>query len=131
VYRFAGWERLQGMDEAGVEKALLSLTTFGIQAITDRVEAQNTARTVNDFLAERVRAHPNRYVGMASLALHDADQAAHELERCVTKLGFRGGMVNGFSQIDAADNLLYLDDERMTSLGFCPGDGDTCASHCL
>jgi predicted TIM-barrel fold metal-dependent hydrolase len=108
--------RLEAMDEAGVEKVLLSLTTFGIQAITDRVEAQNAAGTVNDFLAERVRAHPNRYVGMASLALHDADQAARELERCVTKLGFKGVMVNGYSQIDTPDNLLYLDDARVTPL---------------
>jgi len=30
--------RLQAMDEAGVEMVLLSLTTFGIQAIADRVE---------------------------------------------------------------------------------------------
>jgi|HubBroStandDraft_2_1064218.scaffolds.fasta_scaffold133225_1 predicted TIM-barrel fold metal-dependent hydrolase len=108
--------RLQAMDDAGVEKVLLSLTLFGIQAITDRVEAQNTARTVNDYLAEHVRAHPNRYIGMASLALHDADQAARELERCVTKLGFKGVMVNGYSQIGRPDNLLYLDDERMTPL---------------
>jgi predicted TIM-barrel fold metal-dependent hydrolase len=108
--------RLEAMDEAGVEKVLLSLTTFGIQAITDRGQAQNTARTVNDYVAERVRAHPDRYIGMASLALHDADQAARELERCVTKLGFKGVMVNGYSQIDSPDNLLYLDDVRMTPL---------------
>ncbi len=108
--------RLRAMDEAGVEKVLLSLTTFGIQAITDRVEAQNAARTVNDFLAERVHAHSSRYVGMASLALHDADQAARELERCVTKLGFKGVMVSGYSQIGTPDNLLYLDDARMTPL---------------
>jgi predicted TIM-barrel fold metal-dependent hydrolase len=108
--------RLQAMDDAGVEKVLLSLTTFGIQAITDRVKARETARTVNDFLAEQVRAHPSRYVGMASLALHDPDQAARELERCVTKLGFKGVMVNGYSQIDTADNLLYLDDARLTPL---------------
>ena len=108
--------RLQAMDEAGVDKVLLSLTTFGIQAITDRGEAQETARTVNDYLAERVRKHPTRYVGMASLALHDADQAARELERCVTKLGFKGVMVNGYSQVDTPDNLLYLDDKRMTPL---------------
>jgi predicted TIM-barrel fold metal-dependent hydrolase len=104
------------MDDAGVEKVLLSLTTFGIQAIADRTTAQSTARTVNEFLAERVGAHPNRYVGMASLALHDASEAARELERCVTKLGFKGVMVNGYSQIDTEDNLLYLDDERMTPL---------------
>jgi uncharacterized protein len=106
--------RLEAMDEAGVETVLLSLTTFGIQAIADRAEAQTAARTVNDYLAEHVRAHPNRYVGMASLALHNADQAAREPECCVTKLGFKGVMVNGYSQIDTADNLLYLDDERMT-----------------
>ena len=108
--------RLQAMDEAGVEKVLLSLTTFGIQAILDRAEAQSAARTVNDYLAERVRAHPDRYVGMASLAFHDADQAARELERCVTKLGFKGVMVNGYTQVDKPDNLIYLDDVRLTPL---------------
>jgi len=106
--------RLQAMDEAGVEKVLLSLTLFGIQAITDRAQAQSAATTVNDYLAEQVRAHPGRYFGMASLALHDADQAARELERCITKLGFKGVMVNGYSQIDTPDNLLYLDDDRVT-----------------
>jgi 2,3-dihydroxybenzoate decarboxylase len=108
--------RLQAMDEANVEKVLLSLTTFGIQAIADRREAQSTARTVNDYLAERVRAHPDRYAGMASLALHDPDEAVRELERCVAKLGFKGVMVNGYSQVDTDSNLLYLDDARLTPL---------------
>jgi hypothetical protein len=84
------------------------------QGILDQVEAQNTARTVNDFLAEQVRAHPTRYIGMATLALQDPDQAARELERCVTKLGFKGVMVNGYTQVESPDNLVYLDDERMT-----------------
>jgi 2,3-dihydroxybenzoate decarboxylase len=108
--------RLQAMDEANVEKALLSLTVFGIQAIVNRNEAQSAARKVNDYLAEHCRAHPDRYAGMASLALHDAGEAARELERCVTKLGFKGVMVNGFSQVETEDNLIYLDDERMTPL---------------
>ena len=108
--------RLQAMDEANVEKALLSLTTFGIQAIVNRDEAQTAARTVNDYLAEHCRAHPDRYAGMASLALHDAHEAARELERCISKLGFKGVMVNGFSQVDSEDNLVYLDDDRMTPL---------------
>src|SRR5258708_36884937 len=102
--------RLQAMDEAGVDKVVLSLTTWGIQAITDRGQAQSTARTVNDYLAERVRAHPDRYAGMASLALHDADEAARDLERCAATLGFKGVMVNGFNQIHGLDNLRYLDD---------------------
>src|ERR1700730_18269447 len=52
--------RLQAMDEAGVDKALLSFgagfRTFGVQGILNRVEARHTARIVNDFLAEQVRA---------------------------------------------------------------------------
>jgi predicted TIM-barrel fold metal-dependent hydrolase len=112
--------RLQAMDEAGVDKVLLSFgagfRTFGVQGILDRVEAQNTARIVNDFLAEQVRAHPSRYVGMATLALQDPEQAVRELERCVTKLGFKGVMVNGYTQVETPDNLIYLDDARMTPL---------------
>src|SRR4029077_12869254 len=60
--------RLQAMDDAGVDKVLLSFCagfrTFGVQGILDPVEAQNTARTVNDFLAEQERAHPSRYIGV-------------------------------------------------------------------
>jgi 2,3-dihydroxybenzoate decarboxylase len=112
--------RLQAMDDAGVDKVLLSFgagfRTFGVQGILDRVEAQNTARIVNDFLAELVRAHPSRYVGMATLALQDPGQAVRELERCITKLAFKGVMVNGYTQVDSLDNLTYLDDARMTPL---------------
>ena len=110
--------RLQAMDDAGVDKVLLSFgagfRTFGVQGILDPGEAQDTARTVNDFLAEQVRTHPNRYIGMATLALQNPEQAAHELERCITKLGFKGVMINGYTQVENPDNLIYLDDARMT-----------------
>lgn len=112
--------RLQAMDEAGVDKVLLSFgagfRTFGVQGILDRVEAQNTARIVNDFLPEQVRAHPSRYVGMSTLALQDPDQAVRELERCITALGFKGVMVNGYTQVDNLDKLIYLGDARLTPL---------------
>jgi hypothetical protein len=52
--------RLQAIDEAGVDKVLLSVgsgfRTFGVQGILDRVEAQNAARVVNDFLTTSARA---------------------------------------------------------------------------
>jgi predicted TIM-barrel fold metal-dependent hydrolase len=53
---------------------------------------------------------------MATLALQDPDEAVRELERCVTKLGFKGVMVNGYTQVESPDNLVYLDDARMTPL---------------
>jgi predicted TIM-barrel fold metal-dependent hydrolase len=106
--------RIKAMDQAGIEKILLSLTTFGIQAIVERNKAISTARMVNDYLAEQIRRQPNRFYGTASLSFHDPEEAAKELERCVTKLGFKGVMVNGYSQIDSPDNLLYLDDDSLT-----------------
>src|SRR5579862_380917 len=112
--------RLQAMDDAGVDQVLLSFgagfQTFGVQGILNPVEAANTARTVNDFLAEQVRAHPSRYIGMATLALQNPDKAVREFERCVTKLGFKGVMVNGYTQIGNPDNVIYLDDPRLTPL---------------
>ena len=51
---------------------------------------------------------------MATLALQNPEQAVRELERCVTKLGFKGVMVNGYTQVESPDNLIYLDDARMT-----------------
>jgi predicted TIM-barrel fold metal-dependent hydrolase len=35
--------------------------------------------------------------------------AARELERCVTQLGFKGALVNGFSQIGTPDTAVYYD----------------------
>jgi hypothetical protein len=58
--------RLQAMDDAGVDKVLLSLTTWGIQAITDRGNAQILARTVNDHLAEQVRVPIDTSAWLAS-----------------------------------------------------------------
>jgi len=86
--------RLQAMDEAGVDRVLLSFgagfRTFGVQGILDRVEARNTARIVNDFLAERVRAHPSRYVGMATLALQDPTKPCSSLSAALLNSASKG-----------------------------------------
>jgi len=48
------------------------------------------SRLLNDHIAEVVRENPNRFVGLGTLPLQDADLAARELERCITELGLRG-----------------------------------------
>ena len=48
------------------------------------------ARIVNDALAEAARAHPDRFVGLATLPLQDPEAAIIEAERAVTELGCRG-----------------------------------------
>lgn len=104
-----GARRLGNMDETGIEFALLSLNAPGIQGILDTAEAIEVARKGNDAIAEAVARHPDRYGGMAALPMQDPDAAAAELTRCIGELGFKGAMVNGFTQKDVPDSAIYYD----------------------
>jgi len=104
--------RLREMDAHGIEMMLLSLNAPAVQAIPDRIRAGEIARRANDFLAEEVRKRPRRFQGLAALAMQDPDGATRELVRCVKELGFRGALVNGFSQIEEKESMVYLDDAR-------------------
>jgi predicted TIM-barrel fold metal-dependent hydrolase len=89
-----GATRIADMDEAGIDLQVLSLASMGLDAL-DAATATALARDVNDELAAAVRAHPTRFAGFAALALKDANSAAAELDRCVTRLGFPGALVDG------------------------------------
>ena len=101
--------RLAEMDRHGVEMMILSLNAPAIQAIPDPARADEIARRANDFLAEQVRKRPDRFQALAALPMQDPELATKELTRCVKDLGFRGGLVNGFSQVNDADSMLYYD----------------------
>jgi 2,3-dihydroxybenzoate decarboxylase len=101
--------RLALMDEYGIEMMLLSLNAPAVQAIADKTCADEVARKANDYLAEQVRRRPDRFQGLAALAMQDPELATRELERCVKELGFRGALVNGFSQVGAVETVVYYD----------------------
>ena len=103
--------RLADMDAAGIEIAAVSLAAPCIQDIVDPVEATAKAADANDALAAVVARHPDRYVGLAALALQDPEKAAEELERCVNELGFRGALVNGYSSVGDLGTARYYDEE--------------------
>jgi 2,3-dihydroxybenzoate decarboxylase len=104
--------RIAEMDRHGMQMMILSLNAPAIQAIPDGRKATDTARRANDFLAREVARRPERFQGLAALAMQDPDAATRELVRCVRELGFRGALVNGFSQIGKPDSMVYLDDPR-------------------
>jgi predicted TIM-barrel fold metal-dependent hydrolase len=101
--------RLREMDDNGMEMMILSLNAPAIQAIPNRAKAIEMAKRANDFLAEQVALRPNRFQGFAALPMQDPDAATQELERCMKDFGFRGALVNGFSQIDTPENVVYYD----------------------
>ena len=102
-----GAGRIAAMDEAGIDLQVLSLAALGFDDL-DADTATPLTREINDEVAEAVRANPGRFAGFASLALQDSDSAAEELERCVTKLGFAGTMLDGTT------DGLFLDDKSFT-----------------
>ncbi|MPZ58257.1 MAG: amidohydrolase family protein [Rhizobiales bacterium] len=101
--------RLRLMDQHGIEMMLLSLNAPAVQAILDPAHANELARKANDFLAEEVRKRPDRFQGLAALPMQGPEMAAKEMQRCVKELGFKGALVNGFSQISDPDTPVYYD----------------------
>lgn len=105
-------ERLAQMDAHGIELAILSLNAPGIQAMWDARHAIACAQRANDALASAIARRPDRLAGFAALPMQDPDAAIDELRRCVGTLGFKGALVNGFSQAGDAETTVYLDDPR-------------------
>ena len=97
--------RLKEMDDAGIDIQVLSHCPPGAQAF-DAETAAKQAESVNNRLAETVKAKPDRFAAFASLPTRDPMGAANELERCVDKLGFKGAMVHGLT------DGLFMDDKR-------------------
>ena len=104
-----GAERIAAMNAAGIDLQVLSLASMGIDKL-DGESSTSVIADVNDELAEAVKAHPDRFRGFAALALKQPEKAAAEFERCVTKLGFVGALVDG--TIASPEGPLFLDDER-------------------
>jgi 2,3-dihydroxybenzoate decarboxylase len=94
------------MDETGIDKAVLALTSPGAQPILDPEEARTVARRANDYLAEHVAARPDRYVGMTAIAPQDPQWSAEEIRRGAKELRFKGVQINSHTQGE------YLDDPK-------------------
>lgn len=105
-------KRLQEMDENDVEFMVLSLTAPGVQNITDPVAAEKLARMANDKIEAEVLENPKRFAAFAALSMHDPEEAARELRRCmIEKKGFVGAMLNDFQSSGQDGNkMLFYDD---------------------
>ena len=105
--------RLESMDKAGIEISILSFNSPGVQAETDPAVAVEAAKRANDFLSEKVIGrHPDRYAGFAAVPLQDPQAAADELERCVKQIGFKGVLINGYSNIQDENTAEYTDEPK-------------------
>ncbi len=86
--------RLADMDAEGIDQAVL-YPTIGLyfSVVDDPAAAVALAAAYNDWLAGYCAADARRLFGAAMLPLQDPDEAARELRRAVTELGFVAGFV--------------------------------------
>ena len=86
--------RLADMDSMGVDIQALSVAPPQFYYWTDPELGHRLAHLQNEHIAEIVQAHPNRFVGLASVPLQDVSAATTELEYCVRDLDFRGAAIS-------------------------------------
>jgi 2,3-dihydroxybenzoate decarboxylase len=96
--------RLGQMDDAGIDTAILSLTSPGVQ-VMDKDDAISFAAFANDWLVEKMKANADRFEGLTAVAPQDPAAAAREIQRG-HEMGLKGVIINSHTKGE------YLDDEK-------------------
>ena len=87
-------DRIKAMDEQGIDMEALSINpVFWHKAEPDL--AGQVVKLQNEKLAETCAERPDRFVGLASVALQHPALAAEQLEDAVKRLGLRGALIGG------------------------------------
>jgi aminocarboxymuconate-semialdehyde decarboxylase len=91
-----GPDRIRVMDQQGVDVEALSVNEFWTGA--ERSLAAEIIKTQNQQMAAWCAAHPDRFVGLASVALEYPDLAAEQLDEAIKKMGLHGVAIGGSVQ---------------------------------
>lgn len=97
------------MDSIGVETAILSITTPGVEP-AERAQRPAVARDLNEFCADVVRSAPDRFGFWATLTLPDVDSAIGEAAYALDELHADGVVLLANSE------RTYLGDRRFDPL---------------
>jgi aminocarboxymuconate-semialdehyde decarboxylase len=87
-------DRIKVMDEQGIDIEALSVNP-NFWDTAERDLAAQIVKLQNEKLAEICGKTPDRFVGLASVALAYPDLAAEQLQDAVKRLGMRGSLVGG------------------------------------
>jgi aminocarboxymuconate-semialdehyde decarboxylase len=102
--------RLKDMDRMGIDIQAVSPAPQQTYYWTEPAEGAQLARQVNERIAEIVAKWPDRFVGLGTVPLQDADLAVAELTHCVKTLGLRGVEINpSVNGMDLTDGRLGLE----------------------
>ena len=91
--RFLGPHWLAYMDKEGIDVMALNMNPWWYAA--DRDLSRRICTLQNQKTAEWCARYPDRFVGMATVALQHPDLAAEQLEEGVRNMGMRGAPIGG------------------------------------
>src|SRR5436309_260959 len=86
-------QRLIDMDAQGIDYQAINVNAWGYSA--DRALARDLIKLQNEKISQWCAKHPDRFVGMATVALQHPDLAADQLDEAINKLGLRGAAIGG------------------------------------
>lgn len=85
-------QRIRDMDAAGVDVHVLSATPQTYMYGQEAAVGIAASIIQNDQMAAHIKAHPDRFMGIATLPMQAPEKAADELRRAITRLGLKGAM---------------------------------------
>ena len=81
------------MDARQVKMAAISSAPPTLSYWADGASANRLAVNINDEIAQRLSAHPDRFLGLGTVPLQDIDQSIREARRAIRDLGLHGFMI--------------------------------------
>jgi len=113
-------KRLADLDAMGIDVQAVSINPFWYWAEEDL--ARKIIQVQNEKIAALCAAHPDRFVGLGSVALQHPSLAIAQMEEGVKKLGMRGfaigGSVNGEDLSAPKFNPIWAKAEELEALIF-------------
>lgn len=92
--RMLGPARMALMDELGIDIQVVHVGQYWWYS-ADPVLARRITRVQDEGVAEWCDRHPDRFVGLSTVALQHPELAAEQLEYAVRELGLRGASIGG------------------------------------
>ena len=126
---------LSFMDDAGIDVAVLSVSTPGVHT-GDSAKASALARRCNEFSADLVASRPDRFASFACLPLPDVEASLEQLSYAVDVLGLDGFVLftnsNGVYLGDPVLEPVFQELERRQAVVFVhPNPSPDAVAHSL
>ena len=98
--------KIRDMDAAGIDVSVLSVNMPGPEMLMPELRVEG-AKKCNDFVAEAIQKHPDRFAGLACLPWQDVPAALEEMDRAIDDLGLCGIILYSHIGGDPVDGPVY------------------------